>query len=100
MRIVTQPMLQALLPTRGMIRVYDFLAGLNVEYDQIQICVQLLSQSPFATLDQNYSLVHSEKGRRTLMLHPLMLIDLLYKVLTLLPIMIRSFDVMIPLRRL
>ena len=36
-------------------RVYDFLAGLNLEYDQIR--VQVLGRSPFPTLHEAYALV-------------------------------------------
>ncbi|XP_043697057.1 uncharacterized protein LOC122647814 [Telopea speciosissima] len=49
------------------IRVYDFLAGLNMEYDQIR--VQVLSRIAFPTLEQSYALVHTEESRRTAMLH-------------------------------
>ncbi len=39
---------------------YDFLAGLNVEYDQIQ--VQVLGKDPLLTLRQTYSYVQQEES--------------------------------------
>ncbi|XP_043705228.1 uncharacterized protein LOC122655043 [Telopea speciosissima] len=47
-------------------RVYTFLTGLNVEYDQLQS--QVLSRSPFPTLKQAYSLIQLEDTRRSTML--------------------------------
>ncbi|GMP92340.1 hypothetical protein CsSME_00042602 [Camellia sinensis var. sinensis] len=48
-------------------RVYDFLAGLNLEYDQIR--VQVLGRSPFPTLREAYALVQQEESRRSAMVH-------------------------------
>ncbi|KAJ7950679.1 Retrovirus-related Pol polyprotein from transposon TNT 1-94 [Quillaja saponaria] len=48
-------------------RVYDFLAGLNLEYDQIR--VQVLGRDPFPNLRQTYAYVHQEESRRIAMLH-------------------------------
>ncbi|XP_043700070.1 uncharacterized protein LOC122650745 [Telopea speciosissima] len=47
-------------------RVYTFLTGLNVEYDQLRS--QVLSRSPFPTLEQAYSLIQLEDTRRSTML--------------------------------
>ncbi|KAJ7954402.1 Retrovirus-related Pol polyprotein from transposon TNT 1-94 [Quillaja saponaria] len=48
-------------------RVYDFLAGLNLEYDQIR--VQVLGRDPFPNLRQSYAYVQQEESRRIAMLH-------------------------------
>ncbi|KAJ7978776.1 Retrovirus-related Pol polyprotein from transposon TNT 1-94 [Quillaja saponaria] len=48
-------------------RVYDFLAGLNLEYDQIR--VQVLERDPFPNLRQTYAYVQQEESRRIAMLH-------------------------------
>lgn len=52
----------------GKIRVYDYLAKLNIEYGQIRVHVQ--SQSPFPSLDNFFALVHSKESSKTAMLHP------------------------------
>ena len=48
-------------------RVYDFLAGLNNEYDQIRI--QVLGKVPFPTLEEAFSYVQQEESRRSAMLY-------------------------------
>ncbi|GAV65312.1 UBN2_3 domain-containing protein, partial [Cephalotus follicularis] len=48
-------------------RVYDFLAGFNLEYDQIR--VQVLSKEPFPTLREAYNLVQHEESRCGSVLH-------------------------------
>ncbi|KAJ7968090.1 Retrovirus-related Pol polyprotein from transposon TNT 1-94 [Quillaja saponaria] len=48
-------------------KVYDFLAGLNLEYDQIR--VQVLGRDPFPNLRQTYAYVQQEESRRITMLH-------------------------------
>ncbi|GAV75402.1 LOW QUALITY PROTEIN: UBN2_3 domain-containing protein, partial [Cephalotus follicularis] len=48
-------------------RVYDFLAGLNSEYDQIR--VQVLGKESFPTLREAYNLVQREETQRGSMLH-------------------------------
>ena len=48
-------------------RVYDFLAGLDVEYDQIR--VQVLGRVPFPSLGEAYAIVQQEESRRGAMLH-------------------------------
>ena len=48
-------------------RVYDFLAGLNPEYDQLR--VQVISQKPFPTLAEAHSYIEQEKTRRNTMLY-------------------------------
>ncbi|GAV69680.1 UBN2_3 domain-containing protein, partial [Cephalotus follicularis] len=46
-------------------RVYDFLAGLNHDYDQVR--VQVLGRDPFLILEEAYNLIQHEKHRRTSM---------------------------------
>lgn len=48
-------------------RVYDFLAGLNIEYDQIR--VQILGCDPFPTVREAYAYVQQEESRRSAMVH-------------------------------
>ncbi|XP_058188017.1 uncharacterized protein LOC131304703 [Rhododendron vialii] len=47
-------------------RVYDFLAGLDVEYDPIG--VQVLGRVPFPSLGEAYAIVQQEESRRGAML--------------------------------
>lgn len=49
-------------------RVFEFLAGLNMEYDQIR--AQILCRVPFPTLEQSYSMIHLEEKRRNTMHQP------------------------------
>ncbi|GAV76359.1 UBN2_3 domain-containing protein [Cephalotus follicularis] len=46
--------------------VYDFLAGLNPDYDQVR--VQVLGRDPFPTLEEAYNLIQHEERRRTSMM--------------------------------
>jgi hypothetical protein len=48
--------------------VYNFLVGLNIEYDQIR--VQVISKNIFLSLKQTYTHVHvqNEKSTRNVML--------------------------------
>lgn len=48
-------------------RLYDFLAGLNLEYDPVRI--QILEKDPFPTLMQAYSYVQREESRRSAISH-------------------------------
>src|SRR5262249_44784276 len=48
-------------------RVYDFLAGLNNEFDQIR--VHVLGKTPFPSLEEAYSYVQQEESRRSAMLY-------------------------------
>ncbi|KAK6921131.1 Retrotransposon Copia-like, N-terminal [Dillenia turbinata] len=48
-------------------RIYDFLAGLNMEYDQIW--VQVLGKDPLPSLRQTYSYVQQEESKRSAMIH-------------------------------
>ena len=48
-------------------RVYDFLVGLNPEYDQIR--VQVLGKIPFPSHEDAYSHVQQEESRRGVMLY-------------------------------
>uniref|UniRef100_A0A2K1WPZ3 Uncharacterized protein n=1 Tax=Populus trichocarpa TaxID=3694 RepID=A0A2K1WPZ3_POPTR len=48
-------------------RVYDFLAGLNIEYNHIRD--QVLRRMHFPSLRQTYSHVQQEKSRRNALLH-------------------------------
>ncbi|GAV62988.1 UBN2_3 domain-containing protein [Cephalotus follicularis] len=47
------------------IRVYDFLGGLNMDFDQI--CAHNLSTDPLPSLESAFSIVHSEDIRRSAM---------------------------------
>ncbi|GAV86514.1 UBN2_3 domain-containing protein [Cephalotus follicularis] len=52
-------------------RVYDFLAGLNPDYDKVR--VQVLCKDPFPTLEEAYNLIqHEERHRNSMMpvVHP------------------------------
>ena len=48
-------------------RVYDFLAGLDMEYDPIR--VQVLGRVPFPSLGEAYAIVRQEESRRGAMVH-------------------------------
>ena len=47
-------------------RVYDFLAGLNVELDQVR--VQILGKEPLPSLNEAFAIVRGEEGRKNIML--------------------------------
>ena len=47
--------------------MYDFLVGLNIEYDQIWI--QVLGKEPFPSLRQTYGYVQQNESRRNAMLN-------------------------------
>lgn len=47
-------------------RVYEFLTGFNIEYDQVR--VQIFGKDPLPTLSEVFSTVRSEEGRRGIML--------------------------------
>ncbi|KAG0455167.1 hypothetical protein HPP92_024459 [Vanilla planifolia] len=49
-------------------RVYDFLAGLNPEFDQVRI--QILGKEETPPLEETISLVRAEESRRGVMLQP------------------------------
>ncbi|XP_027180646.1 uncharacterized protein LOC113779297 [Coffea eugenioides] len=49
-------------------RVYDFLAGLNVEFDQVRI--QILGKERLSSLNETISLIRAEENRREVMLEP------------------------------
>ena len=49
-------------------RVYDFLAGLNVEFDQVR--VQILGKEEVQSLNETISLIRAEESRRGVMLEP------------------------------
>lgn len=48
-------------------RIYDFLAGLDMEYDPIR--VQVLGRVPFPSLGEAYTIVQQEESRRRAMVH-------------------------------
>ena len=48
-------------------RVYDFLAGLNMEYDQIR--VQVLGRHSFSSVREAYACVLQEESRRSAMIY-------------------------------
>ena len=47
-------------------RIFDFLAGLNVEFDQV--CVPILGKESLPPLNEVFSLIWAEEGQRTVML--------------------------------
>ena len=47
-------------------RVYDFLAGLNVELDQVR--VQIFGKEPLPSLNKAFAIVRGEERRRNIML--------------------------------
>ena len=49
-------------------RVYDFLAGLNPEFDQVRI--QILGKEDTPSLEETISLIRAEESRRSIMLEP------------------------------
>ncbi|KAL5764323.1 hypothetical protein ACOSP7_016679 [Xanthoceras sorbifolium] len=46
-------------------RTYDFLAGLNMEFDEVQ--VQVLSKEELSSLNETISIILAEEGRRGVM---------------------------------
>ena len=46
-------------------RVYQFLLGLNLEYDEV--CDRVLGKEPFLDLDEAFMLVRGEESRREFM---------------------------------
>ena len=57
---------EALLQERERDRVFEFLAGLNVELDQVRI--QILGKDPLPSLNETFALVRGEERRRSVML--------------------------------
>ncbi|TXG48410.1 hypothetical protein EZV62_027704 [Acer yangbiense] len=49
-------------------RIYDFLAGLNAEFDQVRI--QILGREELPPLNEAISMVRAEESRGSLMLEP------------------------------
>ena len=47
-------------------RVFEFLAGLNVEFDQVR--VQVLEKDTLPSVNEVFSLIRAEEGRRIVML--------------------------------
>ncbi|KAG6735946.1 hypothetical protein POTOM_061371 [Populus tomentosa] len=47
-------------------RIFEFLAGLNIEFDQIR--VQILGKETLPSLNEVFSVIRAEEGRRTVML--------------------------------
>ncbi|RVW79577.1 hypothetical protein CK203_051696 [Vitis vinifera] len=47
-------------------RLFDFLAGLNGEFDQVR--VQILGRDPLPSLNEAFAIVRGEEGRRNVML--------------------------------
>ena len=47
-------------------RIFEFLAGLNIEFDQMR--VQILGKESLPLLNEVFSLIRAEEGRRTVML--------------------------------
>ena len=51
-------------------RTDDFLAGLNIEFDAVRI--QILGKEDIPSLNEVISLIRAEKGRRGVMLEPIL----------------------------
>jgi len=47
-------------------RIFEFLAGLNIEFDQMR--VQILGKESLPSLNEVFSAIRAEEGRRTVML--------------------------------
>ncbi|XP_011046793.1 PREDICTED: uncharacterized protein LOC105141310 [Populus euphratica] len=47
-------------------RIFEFLAGLNIEFDQMR--VQILGKESLPSLNEVFSIIRAEEGRRTVML--------------------------------
>ena len=47
-------------------RLFDFLASLNGEFDQVR--VQILGRDPLPSLNEAFAIVRGEEGRRNVML--------------------------------
>jgi hypothetical protein len=47
-------------------RIFEFLAGLNIEFDQIR--VQILGKESLPSLNEVFSVIRAEEGKRTVML--------------------------------
>lgn len=47
-------------------RIFEFLVGLNVEFDQV--CVQILGKETLPSLNEVFPLIRAEEERRTMML--------------------------------
>ena len=47
-------------------RIFDFLTGLNVEYDKVK--VQVLGKEDLPPLNEVFSIIRAEEGRRSVML--------------------------------
>ncbi|KAJ9552519.1 hypothetical protein OSB04_016564 [Centaurea solstitialis] len=47
-------------------RIYEFLAGLNMEFDQVQI--QVLGKEELPTLNEVFAIIRGEEGRRSVMI--------------------------------
>ena len=47
-------------------RIYEFLAGLNAEFDQVR--VQVLGKEDVPSLSEVFSIIRAEEGRRSVML--------------------------------
>lgn len=47
-------------------RIFEFLAGFNVEFDQV--CVQILGKETLPSFNEVFSLLPAEEGRRTMVL--------------------------------
>jgi len=47
-------------------RIFEFLAGLNIEFDRMR--VQILGKESLPSLNKVFSVIRAEEGRRTVML--------------------------------
>lgn len=49
-------------------RMYDFLVGVNVEFDQVQI--QILGKKDVPSLEEAISMIHAKESQRSVILEP------------------------------
>ena len=50
-------------------RIFEFLAGLNLEFDQVQVQVRVLGKEDLPSLNETISIVGAEEGRRGVMMN-------------------------------
>ena len=50
-------------------RIFEFLAGLNLEFDQVQVQVRVLGKEDLPSINETISIIRAEKGRRGVMMN-------------------------------
>ena len=50
-------------------RIFEFLAGLNLEFDQVQVQVRVLGKEDLPSLNETISIIGAEEGRRGVMMN-------------------------------